>query len=81
MKLYNNTPNDSYYGVSYGNNAECGSISANQTLDIPHLDNQKNLTVKFAAIGNAPPGEMDPFSVTIPQTGTGMAVTIGLFQE
>jgi hypothetical protein len=41
------------------------------------------VTVTFSAVGatNPPPGESTPFSVTIPQTGTGMTVTIGLYQE
>ena len=81
MKLLNNTPNGAYYDISYQNDAECGSLKPGQTLDLPGLDNQKNVKVTFSAMGKAPPGETNPFSTIIPQTGTGMAVTIGLFQE
>ncbi len=81
MKLFNNTPNGAYYDISYGNDAECGSLKPGQTLDLPSLNNQQNVKVAFTAIGKAPPGETCPFSVSIPQTGTGMAVTIGIFQE
>jgi hypothetical protein len=81
VKLFNNTPNDANYDISYGNDAECGSIAANATLDLPGLDNQKDVKISFYCAGQAPPGETAPFSVTIPKSGTGMAVTIGLYQE
>ncbi len=81
MKLFNNTPNDANYDISYANDAECGTISSNATTDMPGLDNQKNVKVSFYAAGQAPPGETAPFSITIPQSGTGMVVTIGLYQE
>jgi hypothetical protein len=43
------------------------------------LVNETNQQV--VAVGKAPPNEFPPFSVTIPTTGTGMTVTIGLYQE
>lgn len=81
MKLVNNTPVAAYYGISGGNSADCGSIAANGSTNLPFWDNKTNVKVSFTAIGKAPPGETAPFSVMIPKSGTGMAVTIGLFQE
>ncbi len=83
MKLFNNTPMETFYGISDANSGDCGNISASQTADVSSYDNQQNVTVTFSAVGatNPPPGESTPFSVTIPQTGTGMTVTIGLYQE
>lgn len=81
MKLYNNTPNAAFYSVSYGNAAGCGYIAANQTIDFPYYDNQQNVKVSIVATGKAPPGEVNPFSITIPKSGKGMTVTIGMFQE
>jgi hypothetical protein len=81
MKLYNNTPNAAYYGMSYGDDASCGKIAANQTIDLHFYDNKQNVKVSFVAVGKAPSGEVNPFSVTIPKSGKGMTVTIGLFQQ
>ena len=82
MTLLNNTPMEVFYGISDGTSADCGNIAANQSTDLPSYDNQPQVNVTFAAVGaNTPSGESTPFSVTIPSTGTGMAVTIGLYQE
>jgi hypothetical protein len=82
MKLYNNTPMETFYGISDGTSADCGNIAANQTTDLPYYDNKQNVNVSFSAVGaNTPPGESTPYSVTVPKTGTGMTVTIGLYQE
>ena len=81
MKLFNNTPNDAAWNVSTADGSACGSIDSKQTLDFPEWDNQQNVQVSFYALGDAPPGETAPFSVTVPQSGTGMAVTVGLYQE
>jgi hypothetical protein len=72
-----------FYGISDANSGDCGNISAGQTTDLSSYDNQQNVTVTFSAVGAVapPPGESTPFSVTIPQSGTGMTVTIGLYQE
>ena len=72
---------EAFYGISGGNSADCGNIPANQTADLPFYDNQQNVVVTFSAVGTAPPGESTPFSVTIPNSGTGTTVTIGLYQE
>jgi hypothetical protein len=83
MKLFNNTPMEAFYGISDGTSADCGNIPANQTADLPYYDNKPKVNVTFTAVGATPPpsGETTPFSVTIPATGTGTAVTIGLYQE
>ncbi|MEY2563272.1 MAG: hypothetical protein QOH88_1465 [Verrucomicrobiota bacterium] len=81
MKLYNNTPMQTFYGISDGTSADCGNIDANESVDLSYFDNKKSVTVTFTAVGTAPPGETPPFSVTIPQSGTGTAVTIGLYRE
>lgn len=78
MKLYNNTGNDVFYGISDSNSVDCGTINAGDTADLPGYDNQTNVRVTFAAL---PVNQVTPFSVTIPESGEGMAVTIGLFQE
>ena len=75
MKLYNNTPNEAYYGISDGTGGDCGTIAAGGTADWPAYDNEA-VQVRFTAV---PP--QSPFSITIPSTGTGMTVTIGLYQE
>lgn len=81
MKLFNNTPVEAIWGITLGDAHDCGHLAANKTKDIPRLDNQKNVKVAFNAAG-APPGEPPaPFSVTIPQTGTGLEVIIGLYQQ
>jgi hypothetical protein len=80
MKLYNNTPNQVFWDVNYGNSAGCGSIKADETLDHPQWDHQKNVQVSFYHLEKTP-GEPGPFEITIPKSGKGMAVTIGIFQQ
>jgi hypothetical protein len=81
MTLYNNTAMEAYYGVSFGNSFDCGTIPAQQTLENAAWDNQPSLKVVFSAIEGASSSSGNPFSVMVPQTGTGMTVTIGLYQE
>jgi hypothetical protein len=82
MKLVNNTPMEAFYGISAAGLGDCGTIPANQSADRPDYDNQQNVTVTFEAVGqNTPPDESTPFAVTIPNSGTGTAVTIGLYQQ
>jgi hypothetical protein len=81
MTLFNNTPMETYYGITDQSGGDCGTINANQTVDLPAYDNKPSVTVKFVAVGKAAPGEYPPFSVMIPDTGTGTTVTIGLYQE
>jgi hypothetical protein len=81
MKLYNNTPNPAFYGISDSSGGDCGTLDPNQTADWPSYDNQTNVTVSFRSNTTSPPNEYPPFSVTIPESGTGTTVTIGLYQE
>jgi hypothetical protein len=80
MKLFNNTKNDVFYGISAANSADCGSINAGDTTDLPFYDNQTSVQVNFSALP-ASPDSASPFTVNIPSSGTGMAVTIGLYSE
>jgi hypothetical protein len=81
MTIFNNSPNPTYYGITDGTSSDCGNIAPNQSVDRPYYDNKPQVTVKIVAVGKASPNEYPPFSVTIPETGTGTAVTIGLYQE
>lgn len=80
MKLYNNTGNDVFYGISSANSGDCGTIDAGDTADLPYYDNQENVRVTFSALPVSD-SQVTPFSMTIPDSGEGMAVTIGLYQE
>jgi hypothetical protein len=81
MKLYNNTPDQANYGITDGTSVDCGTLKPNETTDLPYYDKKAKVTVKFVAAGKSQPNEYPPFSVTIPESGTGTTVTIGLFQE
>ena len=81
MNIYNNTPQTAAYNVNYGDAAECGTIPPQQTISNSNWDNQKSLTVILSSYGGDPPTDGNPFLVTVPQTGTGMVVTIGCYQE
>jgi hypothetical protein len=83
MKLHNNTPMEVFYGIAGGGSGDCGTIPPNQTTaNLSFYDNKQDVRVTFEAVAaKTPPGESTPFSVTIPQSGTGTAVTIGLFQQ
>lgn len=80
MKIYNNTQNEIGYTISSPGDADCGTIQAQQTADFPYLDNTDNVSLGFVALPPEPRG-VAPYSVTIPQSGEGMTVTIGLYQE
>ena len=79
MKLYNNCEQAVYYWVNYAGGGDCGTISGYDSTESPGWDNE-NLTVQFAGLPDTPDG-MTALSVTVPQTGTGMSVTIGLYHE
>lgn len=79
MTLYNNTPNQAFYGIGTDNGGDCGTLDPNQTADWPSYDKTANVTVTFQA--NSGPGSYPPFTVTIPESGTGTTVTIGMYQE
>lgn len=80
MKLYNNTSNDVFYSISSPGTGNCGTITAGGTTDLPFYDNKQSLNVGFSATP-ASPSKVTPFTVTIPNTGVGKVVTIGLFFE
>lgn len=81
MKIYNNTQNDIYYDTKVpSGGGDCGTIQAQQTEEIGS-DETDNLSLHFTALPTEPEGGVTPFSVTIPQSKTGMTVTIGLYQE
>lgn len=82
MKLSNNTPTAAWYGIHVGDGGDCGNIPAHQSVDLPGYDNKRNVRIGFVAVvPKTPPGDIAPFSVTIPKSGKGMTVTIGLFQR
>lgn len=80
MRLFNNTGNEVFYGISAANMGDCGTIAAGDTADLPAYDNQQSVAVDFTPTPILGTGA-SPFVVNIPSSGTGMAVTIGLIQE
>jgi hypothetical protein len=79
MLLNNNTPQQLFYSISSTNYVDCGTINAGDTTDLPAYDDQTNVAVSFF-IPTANPSPA-PYVINIPATGTGKAVTIGLFVE
>jgi hypothetical protein len=80
MRIYNNTQNEIAYNVVAPGSADCGAIAAQQTAELDGWDETDNVTFSFIALTPEPSG-VAPFTVTIPQSTPGMAVTIGLYQE
>ena len=79
MQLYNNTPNELFYSISSPNSADCGTINPGETAPWPGYDNTANVSVSFSGTVQSP--NPQPFSITIPSTGVGKAVTIGIYDE
>lgn len=77
MDIFNNTPNEANYGISFPGSGDCGTIAAGDTVSLPYYDNQTDVNVKLCASPNVPA----PFDVTVNNTGTGKVVTVGLFFE
>jgi hypothetical protein len=75
MTLYNDTPIQVFYSITGSSSADCGTIDPGQKADWPSYDNQNNVGVAFE------PNSGSGFSVTIPKSKPGMAVTIGIFLE
>ena len=75
MKLYNNTSNEALYTISAGGSDSCGTIDPGQTADEDAYNNTQNVSVFFSNNSGG------PFSITIPSTGEGMAVTVGIYFE
>jgi hypothetical protein len=80
MKVYNNTPTDVAYDVSWANAGDCGSLGMGQTVENTDWDNQENVQVSFNPLQAEPSGAA-PFLIMIDQTGEGLAVTIGILSE
>ena len=75
MKLFNNTPDSVQYTISSSTSDNCGSIDPGQTADEPYFDNTQGVTVDFSTSSG------NPFNITIPETNTGMTVTVGIYFE
>ena len=76
MNLFNNTDVEAFYSIAGGDSADCGNIDPEGTTDLTAYDNLPSVTVSFA-----PAAENSAFGVTIPETNTGMVVTVGLYAE
>lgn len=81
MNLFNNTPDELYYSIASPGMGDCGSIESQGTTGLSSYDNSDNVTVTFSVLPASTPPEVTPFKITIPQSGTGMTVTIGIYQE
>lgn len=79
MLLYNNTPQELFYSIGAANAADCGTINAGDTADLPYYDNQTNVSVAFVVQTSNP--NPAPYVIDIPSTGTGKAVTLGFYVE
>ena len=75
MQIFNNTNNEVEYTISTSSADNCGTINAGGTAEEPSFDNTNNVTVAFSTINET------PFSVTIPETKSGMVVTVGIYFE
>jgi hypothetical protein len=78
MKLVNNTPGQVSFNITSPGHGDCGTIDAGGTSDWPKYDNQANVRVSFASMPPSTPPQITPYKITIPDTGTNMAVNIGL---
>ncbi|HEV7396282.1 MAG TPA: hypothetical protein VGN86_07200 [Pyrinomonadaceae bacterium] len=81
MNIFNNTPVEVHYDISMTGSGDCGNLNAADTADWPAYDNSSNVEVGFAAMPVSQPPNVTPFTITIPESGTGMTVTIGIYQE
>lgn len=81
MKLYNNTPNQVMLTITCPGSVDCGTIDPGGSSDWPYYDNKQNVLVAFSALPPSQPPQITPFKITIPETGSGMAVTIGMYHE
>ncbi|MFO1044697.1 MAG: hypothetical protein U0941_23230 [Planctomycetaceae bacterium] len=73
MLIQNCSPNTIFYGISNPGSADCGTIDANQTQDAGY-NNQSNVSVVISPLGGS-----SSFPITIPETGTGKVITVGLY--
>ncbi len=79
MKIYNNTQNELYYDIN-ATDADCGAVAAQQTADIPAVNQETDVTVNVGAV-SPDPGTVQAFTVTIPESQTHTVVTIGLYKQ
>jgi hypothetical protein len=75
MQLFNNTSNEALYTISAGSSDSCGTIDPGETAEEPNYDNTQNVSVYFSNNNGG------PFSITIPNSGEGMTVTVGIYFE
>ena len=80
MKVFNNTPSDVNYDVSWEGGGDCGSLGMGETYEDTNWDNMENVQVNFNSMVAEPSGA-SPFLITIGETNEGMAVTIGIYSE
>ena len=66
------------FGITSPGHGDCGTIDPGGTSDWPKYDNQVNVRVSFSAMPPSTPPQITPYKITIPDTGTGVAVNIGL---
>lgn len=76
MRLYNNSSSEVVYNISNASMADCGTIAANDTIDLPAYDNQTDVVVAFS-----PAQPNSAFRLNIPETKPGQVVTVGIYQE
>jgi hypothetical protein len=79
MIILNNTAQDVGWDGSWEGGGDCGTLGAGQSFDQPGWKNM-TITVDF----NGLPDNLDevtPFAIEVNETGTGTAVTIGLYYE
>ena len=80
MKVFNNTPSDVNYDVSWEGGGDCGSLGMGETYEDTNWDNMENVQVNFNSMVAEPSG-VSPFLINIDETNEGMAVTIGIYSE
>lgn len=73
MTLVNETGQALYYWITSAASTDCGNIDVDGIADWPGYDNQTDVVVNFLPAQNN-----TNFSVTVPDTGTGMQVEMAL---
>ena len=81
MNILNATPVEVHYDISMTGSGDCGNLNAGDSAEWPAYDNSENVQVSFVAMPVSQPPDVTSFAITIPETGTGMAVTIGIYAE
>ena len=81
MRIFNNTQNDVSYWISNPADTDCGTIKARSSVDLPNWNKKDKVNVKFFALPPEPNNLVTPYTLTIPLTKPGMAVTIALLRQ